>query len=525
MSEITYNLDRIKQLFRKSLSQKSEDLIGRSGTASSRILNELNTRMSERNNDLESLIREAKDLEVGSSTDQLVVSEKSVYFSTYLFVSEYNCQKTVQDAVRENSGLSFDPKIDYIGIQCEMVDWRWKVQISKSSSNSYTLHHDASLVFRGDRKYLFDYSRSATYGYEDLANNEFNLRKTFERFLIRRGFDSKHIRKEALSSISQSLSEVGVPIVRDEDFDTLYSNRRKESVDHSELLELLIEKTGLDARGLQKIFLDDCIAGGSFVDVGDVLSKRISFEEEVSATKIKNCYETDEDRERQAIAEERLNEKQAKIIDMLKSNIDVDQTRIEIEALVEPIINNKSEIINDARISLDRNPIDDFVENIIRSYASSIRYFLNVGSPFVGYLLKANKTGKRTYEFKIYKSLKGHFAYAAELYIDLGDGLFRAKDAVDEISYRQIVEYLAECLNVDLPSLASFAAMQYNLNDFNDNLEDYDDSIIYEWFEERFEKMTLLELLSKVGGLEEIELTNTLDLVASFTIDFNECFN
>ena len=122
MSEITYNLDRIKQLFRKSLSQKSEDLIGRSGTASSRILNELNARMSEHSNDLESLIREAKDLEVGSSTEQLVVSEKSVYFSTYLFVSEYNCQKTVQDTVRENSGLSFDPKIDYIGVQCEMVD-------------------------------------------------------------------------------------------------------------------------------------------------------------------------------------------------------------------------------------------------------------------------------------------------------------------------------------------------------------------------------------------------------------------
>ena len=116
MSEITYNLDRIEQLFRKSLSQKSEDLIGRSGTASSRILNELNARMSEHSNDLESLIRDAKDLEVGSSKEQLVVSEKSVYFSTYLFVSEYNCQKTVQDTVRENSGLSFDPKIDYIGV-------------------------------------------------------------------------------------------------------------------------------------------------------------------------------------------------------------------------------------------------------------------------------------------------------------------------------------------------------------------------------------------------------------------------
>lgn len=524
MSEITYNLDRIEQLFRKSLSQKSEDLIGRSGTASSRILNELNARMSEHSNDLESLIREAKDLEVGSSTEQLVVSEKSVYFSTYLFVSEYNCQKTVQDTVRENSGLSFDPKIDYIGVQCEMVDWEWKVQISKSSGNSYTLHHDASLTFRGDRKYLFDYSKTATYRYEDLANNEFNLHETFERFLIRRGFDSKHIRKEALSSISQLLSEVGVPSVRDEDIAALYSNGRKDSINHSQLIEFLIEKTGLGARGLQKIFLDDCIAGGSFINVGDLMSKRISFEEEVSATKIKNCYETDEDRERQALAEERLNEKKAKIIDMLKSNIDVDQTRIEIEELVEPIINNKSEIDHDARISLEHNPIDDFVENIISSYASSSRYFLNVGSPYVGYFLKANKTDKRTYEFKIYKSLKGHFAYAAELYMNLGNGLFRARDSIDEISYRQIVQYLAEGLNVDLPSLASFVAMQYNLTDFNASLEDYDDSIIYEWFEDRFEKMTLLELISKTCGLEEIEITNALDLVSSFTIDFNECF-
>lgn len=210
---------------------------------------------------------------------------------------------------------------------------------------------------------------------------------------------------------------------------------------------------------------------------------------------------------------------------MLKSNIDADQTRIEIEALVEPIINNKSEIVHDARISLERDLTDDFVENIISSYASSSRYFLNVGSPYVGYFLKANKTGKRTYEFKIYKSIKDHFGYAAELYMNLGNGLFRAKDAVDEISYHQIVEYLAEGLNVDLSSLASFAAMQYNLTDFNAGLEDYDDSIIYEWFEERFEKMTLLELISKTCGLEEIEITNTLDLVSSFTIDFSECFN
>lgn len=109
--------------------------------------------------------------------------------------------------------------------------------------------------------------------------------------------------------------------------------------------------------------------------------------------------------------------------------------------------------------------------------------------------------------------------------MDLGDGLFRAKDTVDEISYRQIVEYLAESLNIDLLSLASLVSRQYDLNDFDENLEDYDDSIIYEWFEERFKKMTLLELISKVGGLEEIEIKNTLDLVSSFTIDFSECFN
>lgn len=129
MSEISYNLDRIEQLFRKSLSQKSEDLIGRGGTASSRILNELNARMY--SNNLESLIRTAKDLEVGSSTEQFLISDKSVYFFTYLFVSEYNCEKSVINTIRENSGLSVDPRIDYVGIQCEMVDWEWKVQISK----------------------------------------------------------------------------------------------------------------------------------------------------------------------------------------------------------------------------------------------------------------------------------------------------------------------------------------------------------------------------------------------------------
>ena len=520
MSEITYNLDRIEQLFRKSLSQKSEDLIGRSGTASSRVLNELNTRMSEHSNDLESLIRDAKDLKVGSSTEQLVVSEKSVYFSTYLFVTEYNCEKFVVSAVRENSGLSIDPSVDYVGIQCGMVDWEWKVSISKSSSNSYTLHHDASLIFSGDRSYLVDYSKDSIYDYDHLTTGQLDVQESFRRFLAKHNFNSVNLTADMLGRLMSLLSEVGVSV----DDSKLFANVNRDYVSSSELLDTLIERSGKSLAELNKIFVGDLIIGRRFIDLDDLLSKRISFEEEVSATKIKNCYETDEDRERQALAEERLNEKKAKIIDMLKSNIDVDQTRIEIEALVEPIINNKSEIDHDARINLERNPIDDFVENIISSYASSSRYFLNVGSPFVGYFLKANKTGKRTYEFKIYKSIKGHFAYAAELYMNLGNGLFRAKDAVDEISYRQIVQYLAEGLNVDLPSLASFVAMQYNLNDFNAGLEDYDDSIIYEWFEERFEKMTLLELISKTCGLEEIEITNTLDLVSSFTIDFSECF-
>lgn len=517
MSEITYNLDRIEQLFRKSLSQKTEDLIGRSRTASSRVLNELNTRMSEHFDDLELLIRASKDLEVGSSTEQLVVSEKSVYFSTYLFVTEYNCEKFVVSAVRENSGLSIDPNVDYVGIQCGMVDWEWKVSISKSSSNSYTLHHDVSIIFSGDRKYLVDYSKDSIYDYDHLTTGQLDVQESFRRFLVKHDFNSTKLTADMLGKLMSLLSEVGVSA----DDSKLFVNVNRDYVSRSELLDSIVEHSGKSLLELNKIFVGDSIVGRRFIDLDNLLSKRISFEDEVSATKIKNCYETDEDRERQALAGERLNEKKAKIIDMRKSNIDVDQTRIEIEALVEPIINNKSEIINDARINLERNHIDDFVENIIRSYASSSRYFLNVGSPAVGYFLKANKTGKRTYEFKIYKSLKGHFAYAVELYMDLGNGLFRAKDAVDEISYRQIVEYLAECLNVDLPRLASFVAMQYNLNDFNGNLEDYDDSIVYEWFEERFEKMQLLELLSKVGGLEEIELTNTLDLVASFTIDFN----
>ena len=521
MSEITYNLDRIEQLFRKSLSQKSEDLIGRSGTASSRVLNELNARMSEHSNDLESLIRDAKDLEVGSSTEQLVVSEKSVYFSTYLFVTEYNCEKFVVSTVRENSGLSIDPSVDYVGIQCGMVDWEWKVSISKSGSNSYTLHHEASLIFSGDRKYLVDYAKDSIYDYDHLTTGQLDVQESFRRFLVKHNFNSTNLTADMLGRLMSLLSEVGVSV----DDSKLFANVNRDYVSSSELLDTLIERSGKSLAELNKIFVGDLIIGRRFIDLDDLLSKRISFEEEVSATKIKNCYETDEDRERQALAEERLNEKKAKIIDMLKSNIDVDQTRIEIEALVEPIINNKSEIDHDARISLERNPIDDFVENIISSYASSSRYFLNVGSPFVGYFLKANKTGKRTYEFKIYKSIKGHFAYAAELYMNLGNGLFRAKDAVDEISYRQIVEYLAEGLNVDLPSLASFVAMQYNLTGFNAGLEDYDDSIIYEWFEDRFEKMTLLELISKTCGLEEIEITNTLDLVSSFTVDFSGCFN
>ena len=523
MSEITYNNQRIYKLLSDSLEQKAQDIMQHDRAHI--MLAALNDDMYGNINDLIAMIRNTIDLKVGESTQQVVVSKQEMSLHSFLYNRDSRLKNSTTDLVYDSVYLNLKsyvyPEYDRLGVQCSDVAYEWKVSISKSSNKSYSIHHDVSLIFSGDEKRLFkcDYRHSDKYQY--FVQNTGNVYHNFKGFLTRRDFTSASLTTDMLVRLIPLLNEVGASI----DSDKMLARVDKDSIDQSELLDLLVENSGTSLAEFNRIFVDDSIVGHRFVSLDELLSRHISFDDEVTSMKIKNCYETDEDRERQALAEERLNEKKAKVIEMLKANISVDQTRIDPEEIAESIVSNKSEIVHDARISLDRNPIDDFVENIIRSYASSSRYFFNFGSPFVGYLLKANKTGKRTYEFKIYKSLKGHFAYAAELYIDLGDGLFRAKDAVDEISYRQIVEYLAECLNVDLPSLASFAAMQYNLNDFNDNLEDYDDSIIYEWFEERFEKMTLLELLSKVGGLEEIELTNTLDLVASFTIDFNECFN
>ena len=489
------------------------------------VLAAMNDDMYSNINDLIAMIRSTIDLKVGDSTEQVVVSKRDMSLHSFLYNRDSRLKNSttdlVYDSVYANLKSFVYPEYDFLGVQCSNVEYEWKVSISKSSDKSYSIHHDVSLVFSGDERRLFkcDYKHSDAYLY--FLQNTGRVYHNFKGFLVRRDFNFENFTSDMLVRLVPLLNEVGASV----DSDKLLARVDKDSISYSELLDLIVEQSGTSFAELNKIFIDDSIVGHRFVSLNDLLSRKISFDDEVTSMKIKNCYETDKDRERQAAAAERLAEKKAKVVEKLKANIDVDQTRIDTEEIAESIISNKSEIVHDARINLERNPIDDFIENIIRSYASSSRYFLNVGSPFVGYFLKAIKTAKRTYEFKIYKSLKGHFAYAAELYMDLGDGLFRAKDAVDEISYRQIIEYLAESLNIDLLSLASLVSRQYDLNDFDENLEDYDDSIIYEWFEERFKKMTLLELISKVGGLEEIEIKNTLDLVSSFTIDFSECFN
>lgn len=522
MSEIVYNNQRIYKLLSDSLEQKAQDIMQHERAHI--MLAVLNDGMYGNIDDLTAMIGNTIDLKVGESTEQVLVSKQEMTLHSFLYSRDSRLKNNTTDFVYNSvySDLKSYVYLEYdcLGVQCSDVMYEWKVSITKSSNKSYSIHHDVSLIFSGDEKRLFkcDYRHSDQYQY--VVQNTDNVHRNFEGFLIRRGFTSANLTADTLGRLTPLLREVGVSV----DDSELFANVNRDYISSSELLDLLIERSGTSLAELNRIFVDDSIVGHRFVSLDELLSRRISFDDEVTSMKIKNCYETDKDRERQAAAAERLAEKKAKVVGMLKANIDVDQTRIDLEDIAESIVTNKSEIVHDARISLDRNPIDDFAENIIRSYASSSRYFFNFGSPDVGYFLKAVKTDKRTYEFKVYKSFKG-YNFTASLYMDLGDGLFRAKDAVDEISYRQIVEYLAESLSIDLLSLASLVARQYDLNDFNENLEDYDDSIIYEWFEERFEKMTLLELISKVGGLEEIELTNTLDLVASFTIDFNECFN
>lgn len=522
MSEIVYNNQRIYKLLSDSLERNAQDIMQHERAHI--MLAALNEGMYSNIDDLIAMIGSTIDLKVGDSTEQVLVSKRDLSLHGFLYSHDSRLKNSatdlVYDSVYANLKSYVYPEYDCLGFQCSNVEYEWKVSISKSSDKSYSIHHDVSLIFSGDEKQIFECKYKRSYPYQSLVQNTDNVYHNFKGFLVRRDFNPANLTADLLGRLMSLLNEVGISV----DEDKLIASINKDSISHSELLDLIVEQSGTSLAELNKIFADDSIVGHRFVSLDDLLSRKISFDDEVTSMKIKNCYETDEDRERQAAAAERSAEKKSKVIETLKANIDVDQTRIDAEEIAESIISNKSEIVHDARINLERNPIDDFIQNIIRSYASSSRYFFNVGSPYVGYFLKATKTSKRTYEFKIYKSFKGHFIYAAGLYMDLGDGLFRAKDAVDELSYRQIVEYLAESLNVDLLSLASLVSRQYDLNDFDENLEDCDDSIIYKWFEERFEKMTLLELLSKVGGLEEIEITNTLDLVSSFTIDFSECF-
>lgn len=285
MPEIVYNNQRIYKLLSDSLERKAQDIMQHERAHI--MLAALNDDMYSNINDLITMIGRTIDLKVGDSTEQVVVSKRDLSLHGFLYSHDGRLKNSatdlLYDSVYANLKSYVYPEYDHLGFRCSSVGYEWKVSISKSSDKSYSIYHDVSLIFGGDEKQIFECNHKRSYPYQSLVRNIDNVYHNFKGFLTRRDFTSLNLTLDMLVKLVPLLNEVGASV----DSDKLLARVDKDSISHSELLDLLVENSGTSLAEFNKIFADDSIVGHRFVSLDDLLSRHVSFDDEVTSMKIK----------------------------------------------------------------------------------------------------------------------------------------------------------------------------------------------------------------------------------------------
>lgn len=214
----------------------------------------------------------------------------------------------------------------------------------------------------------------------------------------------------------------------------------------------------------------------------------------------------------------------SKIKDKLRTlSIRFDDLHFDLDEIVDQIVDNErvSFWVDSSFISDQQEDVIEIMKRVIGNRAGSFWSGESKSFYFIGFY----RESENVYELSLGQAadLNGH-----ELYVDLGDGngFIDVSREAENYSIVQLVDDLASRLNcsvVEVPATVERLGLAFYDRVDYENVEVFDESQTYEWFENNVDKKSIFNLISNAIGNVHIfkQVSSTL---FDETIDLSDCY-
>lgn len=214
----------------------------------------------------------------------------------------------------------------------------------------------------------------------------------------------------------------------------------------------------------------------------------------------------------------------SKIKDKLRTlSIRFDDLHFDLDEIVDQIVDNErvSFWVDSSFISDQQEDVIEIMKRVIGNRAGSFWSGESKSFYFIGFY----RESENVYELSLGQAadLNGH-----ELYVDLGDGngFIDVSREAENYSIVQLVDELASKLNcsvVEVPATVERLGLAFYDRVDYENVEVFDESQTYEWFENNVDKKSIFNLISNAIGNVHIfkQVSSTL---FDETIDLSDCY-
>ena len=214
----------------------------------------------------------------------------------------------------------------------------------------------------------------------------------------------------------------------------------------------------------------------------------------------------------------------SKIKDKLRTlSIRFDDLHFDLDEIVDQIVDNErvSFWVDSSFISDQQEDVIEIMKRVIGNRAGSFWSGESKSFYFIGFY----RESENVYELSLGQAadLNGH-----ELYVDLGDGngFIDVSREAENYSIVQLVDELASrsnCSVVEVPATVERLGLAFYDRVDYENVEVFDESQTYEWFENNVDKKSIFNLISNAIGNVHIfrQVSSTL---FDETIDLSDCY-
>lgn len=214
----------------------------------------------------------------------------------------------------------------------------------------------------------------------------------------------------------------------------------------------------------------------------------------------------------------------SKIKDKLRTlSIRFDDLHFDLDEIVDQIVGNErvSFWVDSSFISDQQEDVIEIMKRVIGNRAGSFWSGESKSFYFIGFY----RESENVYELSLGQAadLNGH-----ELYVDLGDGngFIDVSREAENYSIVQLVDELASRLNcsvVEVPATVERLGLAFYDRVDYENVEVFDESQTYEWFENNVDKKSIFNLISNAISNVHIfkQVSSTL---FDETIDLSDCY-